>query len=310
MGYKIERLPRGGIAERMVGVETVKTNSATIEYRNPQSFWFWAMFKATQDLNFSYCSKIEYSPYHFVTGHHIDVKYLHSFFAECYLFILLKDRDSKLTARRAHRCRFLAYSYTTILVPTYVVLIVHDNGTYGPQCVSKDNIFDESCVYDKYVDNAPSDVEFAAIALTSRLCHLCQTYQYYLKTCLSSIYHRMSSLTPHLYACVTLKYIMTWSLTSLILNFSPSQVIADNSEYVEQINQYRHIQHWNIMTGECSNVPVKTINSIHSGIFMSMFLISSAIASSKPSSTPSGIHLSSKNMITSPRILASSGFPT
>ena len=81
MGYKIERTPRGGIAERMVGVETAKTNSATIEYRNPQSFWCWAMFKATQDLNFSYCSKIEYSPYHFVTGHHIDVKYLHSFLA-------------------------------------------------------------------------------------------------------------------------------------------------------------------------------------------------------------------------------------
>ena len=102
---------------------------------------------------------------HLVTGHHIDIKYLHSFFAEFYLFILLSDRDSKLPARRAHRCRFLAYLYTTILVPTYVVIIVHDNGTYGLQRVSKDIIFDESCVFDKYIDNSPSDAEFAALAL-------------------------------------------------------------------------------------------------------------------------------------------------
>ena len=105
------------------------------------------------------------SPYHFVTGHHIDIKYLHSFFAECCLFIPLKDRDSKLPARRAHRCRYLACSYTTLLVPTYVVIIVHDNCSYGPQCVSKDIIFDESCVFDKYIDNSPSDAKFAALAL-------------------------------------------------------------------------------------------------------------------------------------------------
>ena len=116
MGYKIERTPprdkyAGGIAECMVGVVTAKTNTAMLEYGAPPSFRYWAMFKATQDLNFSYCSKIDDSPYHFVTGHQIDIKYLHSFFAECYLFIPLKDRDSKLPARRAHRCRLLAYSY-------------------------------------------------------------------------------------------------------------------------------------------------------------------------------------------------------
>ena len=53
-------------------------------------------------------------------------------------------------------------------------------------------------------------------------------------------------------------------------------VVADPSEYVEQINQYGHVQYWNTVTGECSNVPVKTITSIHFGIFMSMFLMSSA----------------------------------
>ena len=81
------------------------------------------------------------------------------------MFIPLKDRDSKLPARRAHRCRFLAYLYTTLHVPTCVVIIVLDNGTYGLQRVSEDIIFDESCVYGKYIDNSPSDAEFAALAL-------------------------------------------------------------------------------------------------------------------------------------------------
>ena len=228
MGYKIERTPprdkhAGGIAERMVGIVTAKTNTAM--NGAPPSFWCWATFKATQDLNFSYCSKIDDSPYHYVTGYHIDIKYLHSFFAECYLFIPLKDRDSKLSARRAHRCRFLAYSYTTILVPTYVVIIVHDNGTYGPQRVSEDIIFDESCVFDKYIDNSPSDAEFQHLPYPSRISHLSflyQTYQYHLKTCLSSIYHHLSSLLLLLYVCMSLRYIVTWSLTSLTLNLSHS----------------------------------------------------------------------------------------
>ena len=33
--------------------------------------WCWAMFKATQDLNFNNNSKIDTSPYHFVTGQHV-----------------------------------------------------------------------------------------------------------------------------------------------------------------------------------------------------------------------------------------------
>ena len=87
------------------------------------------MFKTTQDLNFNYSKEIDTSPYNYITDHHIDIKYLHSFFAVCYMHIPLKDRTSKLPARRAQRCRFLAYSYTTILVSTYVVIILHDNNT-------------------------------------------------------------------------------------------------------------------------------------------------------------------------------------
>ena len=129
-----------------------------LENGAPPSFWCWA-------LNFNYSKKIDTSPYNYITGHHIDIKYLHSFFAMCYMHIPLKDRTSKLLARRAQRCRFLAYSYTTILVPTYVVMILHDNNMYGGTRVSKDIIFDESCVFDKYIDNSPTDEEFAALHL-------------------------------------------------------------------------------------------------------------------------------------------------
>ena len=96
-----------------------------------------------------------------MTGQHIDMKYLHSFFAECYMFIPLKDRKGKLPYRRAQRCRFLAYSYTDILVPTYIVTPWFDNGTYGR--ISKDIIVDKSCVFDKCIDNSPTDEKFAAL---------------------------------------------------------------------------------------------------------------------------------------------------
>ena len=50
-----------------------------------------------------------------------------------------------------------------MLVPTYIVLFVNDNGTYSNVRVSKDVIFDESVVFDKYIDNSPTDEEFAAL---------------------------------------------------------------------------------------------------------------------------------------------------
>ena len=43
------------------------------------------------------------------------------------------------------------------------VLIVNDNGAYGNTRVSKDVIFDESVVFDKFIDNSPTDEEFAAL---------------------------------------------------------------------------------------------------------------------------------------------------
>ena len=108
IGYKIEHTPprdkhAGSIAERTVGLSTGKMNTAMMGNMAPKSMWCWAMFKASQDLNYNYNEKIKTSPYHFVTSQHIDMKYLHSFFAECYMFIPLKDRVGKLSNKRAQR---------------------------------------------------------------------------------------------------------------------------------------------------------------------------------------------------------------
>ena len=47
--------------------------------------------------------------------------------------------------------------------PNVHVLIVNHNGAYGNTRVSKDVIFDKSVVFDKYIDNSPTDEEFAAL---------------------------------------------------------------------------------------------------------------------------------------------------
>ena len=111
--YQIELTPRRdkhavGIAERTVGIITAKKTTLCWSGA-PPSFWCWAMFKTTQDLNLNYRKKIDTSPYNFITGRHTDINSLHSFFAVCYMHIPLKDRTSKLPTRRAQRCRFLAY---------------------------------------------------------------------------------------------------------------------------------------------------------------------------------------------------------
>ena len=48
-------------------------------------------------------------------------------------------------------------------MPTYIVTPWFDNGTYGGSRISKNIIFDESFVFDKYIDNSPTVEEFAAL---------------------------------------------------------------------------------------------------------------------------------------------------
>lgn len=51
-------------------------------------------------------------------------------------------------------------------IRTYAVIFVHDNGTYGGTRVSKDVIFDESRLFDKYIDNSPRGEELILLLST------------------------------------------------------------------------------------------------------------------------------------------------
>ena len=275
-GYKIEFTPprdkhANGTAERMVGLVTSKTNGAMIENNAPPSYWCWAMLKTSQDLNFNYSAKIGTSPYNFVAKSHIDMKYLHSFFAECYMFIPLSERSSKLPARRAQRCRFLAYSYTTILVPTYVVVPVLDNGTYGGVRVSKDIIFDESCIYDPLIDNSPSDKDFAALPdiiwdITPPRTLDPEPFSFIPASTPSASSSRPPPLRLH--------------SPSEYHDIDPEQlqpasepfplILSDTSEWVQQIDEYGIPVYWSKLTQDFSTAPIIHIDKLNYHIMMGM----------------------------------------
>ena len=198
--------------------------------------------------------------YNFITGHHIDIKYLHSFFAVCYMHIPLKDRTSKLPARRAQRCRFLAYSHTTILVPMYVVIIVHDNNTYGSTRVSKDIIFDEWCVFDKYIDISPTEEEFAALHLpikdiTPRVLAPNEPVSFMDTPPIEDLAHAEQASPTIPNSPPPLELYEPGEYLDLIADL-PSQeilpaplIVADPSEFQERINEFGLVEYWNDVTG-------------------------------------------------------------
>ena len=246
------------------------------------------MFKTTQDLNFNYSKKIDASPNNFITGHHIDVKYLRSFFAECYVHIPLKDKTSKLPARRAQRCRFLAYSYTTILVPTYVVIIVYDNNTYGGTCVSKDIIFDESCVFDKYIDNSSTDAEFAALKLpiediTSGVLAPNEPVLFMDRPPTADLAHAEQAPPSIPNSPRPLELYEPGEYLDLIADLPLQEelpaplIVADPSESQELINEFGLVEYWNDISGDLSNAPVMGVYQMHFDMIMSLFLMNITI---------------------------------
>ena len=263
-GYQIERTPprdkhAGGIAERMVGVVTAKTNTAMLALGAPSMFWDWAMMKSVQDLNFNYSAKIGTSPYYYVTGHHIDAKYCHQFFAECYMHIPPKERSSKLPAKRAQRCKFLAYSFTTILVPVYVVVPVLDNNTYGNPRISKDVIFDESIIFSRDRDNSPSDEAFAALPDPTAIVQPTPDHPAPMPAPVA-----IEVYTPDEYVAADLEPPPDMS--------SPFPlIVADEWEIGKEINEYGIPVYWNTVTGDRSNTPIITVKDINYHVLMSSY---------------------------------------
>ena len=166
--YKIEMTPSrdkhaGGIAERTVGILSLKTNIAMISPipNVPNKFWELGMTYAAVTLGFNFSEKIGTSPYYYITGSKANVKYLHPFWSKCYVYIPLELRKGKIGVKRAHKARFVGYNNSTILFPNYLVMEMNDDGTYGKVKSSKDVIFDNSIEYNTHTENEePYDREF------------------------------------------------------------------------------------------------------------------------------------------------------
>jgi hypothetical protein len=87
-------------------------------------------------------SRIGTSPYHLITGQHVNLKYCHAFWSKCYVHIAVKDRQGKVGFPRAYKAHFVGYDFVHTLTPTYKVMQVYPNGTYGVVRNSKVVIFD------------------------------------------------------------------------------------------------------------------------------------------------------------------------
>ena len=167
IGYILERTPvqdkhANGVAERSVGVISVKTNIAMMspEPHVPQMFWDYAMEYACDTQSFNYSSVIGTSPYMKIIGQPINIKYLQPFWSSCYVFIPVKERN-KVGDPRAYKAHFVGYSYSTLLFPNYIVIPVTNKNKYLKERISKNVIFDPTINFSIYTKNEePYDREF------------------------------------------------------------------------------------------------------------------------------------------------------
>ena len=165
-GYRIEPTPArdkhaNGIAERTVGTISAKTNLHMLAPtpRVPNKYWCLCMEYACKTASFNYHRKLGTSPYFYVYGQHVNIKHLHPFWSRCWVFISLEDRKGKIGFPRAYKAYFVGYESTRTLEPTYKVIQVHPNGTYGKVRISKDVIFDDTIDFHTETES-PTDSEF------------------------------------------------------------------------------------------------------------------------------------------------------
>ena len=96
--YKLERTPprdkhANGIAERSVGLVTLKTNVAMLTPSPPvpPSFWDLAMDYACQTLSFCFNSRINTSPYYLLHKTPVPFQFLQPFWTPCYVHLGQKN---------------------------------------------------------------------------------------------------------------------------------------------------------------------------------------------------------------------------
>jgi hypothetical protein len=172
-GYEVERTPprdkhENGIAERTVGIIFAKANVALLAPvpRAPQIYWDLAILYACVTMAFNYNSAIDDSPYHMITGQHIDINHLHPFWLKCYVYIPLEQRTGKLGFPRTYNARFVGYALTSIEFRTYHIVEDKGHGVYGKVRCSKDVVFDDSDEYVYWTDDTfPGENAYEDVAV-------------------------------------------------------------------------------------------------------------------------------------------------
>ena len=106
-GYRLEPIPprdkhANGVAERAVGVLSMKCNITMqpLGLRMPQKYWDLAFEYTCVTLAFNYHSAIKTTPYHLITGKHVILKNLKTFWSLCWVHIALGDRKGKISIPR------------------------------------------------------------------------------------------------------------------------------------------------------------------------------------------------------------------
>ena len=168
-GYRLEPTPprdkhANGVAERAVGVLSMKCNIAMQPpgITVPQKFWDLAFEYTCVTQAFNYHSAIKTSPYHLITGKHVNLKNLKAFWSLCWVHIALEDRKGKIGFPRAYKARFVGYDLSRTLEPCFKVIEIHPTGIYGKLRTSKDVIFDNEYNYNN-TDEHPSDLDFSQL---------------------------------------------------------------------------------------------------------------------------------------------------
>ena len=96
--YKLEHTPprdkhANGVAESAVGVIALKANVAMLAPTPhvPKTYWDHAVQYACDTQSFCYHSALGTSPYTYVTGANINIKYLQAFWTACWVYVPLKN---------------------------------------------------------------------------------------------------------------------------------------------------------------------------------------------------------------------------
>ena len=166
---------------------------------------------------------------------------------------------------------------------------------YGGTCVSKDIIFDESCDYDKCIDNSPTDEEFAALHLpiediTPRVLAPNEPVSFMDAPPIADLAHAEQAPPSIPNSPTPLELYEPGEYLDLIADL-PSQeelpaplIVADPSEFQEHINESGLVKYWNVVSGDLSNAPVMGINYMYFDMVMSLFLMNITIETLAPKS--------------------------